>query len=445
MDDWQAEIRGIARQRVAANHERLAQLLAEVEAEAWAEIRDILRREMVAALLAELGQASTKEQKAAPGVVAAPGDGERDHGETGVSLTPGAAQVPDCPWPQSEARTSPDPGTEQARGVRFSETTHARAEGNGRHNSSPILQADGTDKTDISIADAGRGADAGEPAPDAEATVGAGAPVAADTCWYVYGIVDATALDGLPPAGVGGRPVSLLPYRGSAAVVSQVPLADFGEEPLKAHLGDMAWLETTVRGHQAVLDAVLPLATPVPMKFATVYLSSDGVLELLAGHYDEFQELLGYLRGRGEWGLKLYCDEVRLGERIIEISPELQRLQAQIQGKSAGAAYMLARKLQQTRDEEIQRACTSVAQDTHDALAALSAATRINALQGTEITGRAERMLLNGVYLVENAELPAFQTVLEAQAAVSGENGFQFELSGPWPPYNFVFMQSDAD
>jgi hypothetical protein len=62
----------------------------------------------------------------------------------------------------------------------------------------------------------------------------------------------------------------------------------------------------------------------------------------------------------------------------------------------------------------------------------------MNALQGTEITGRNERMLLNVAYLVEAEALDAFQAALAEVATAYGDRGFQFELSGPWPAYNFA-------
>jgi hypothetical protein len=256
---------------------------------------------------------------------------------------------------------------------------------------------------------------------------------------YVYGIVDRVELAGLPAEGVAaGRPVTLLPYRELAAVVSEVPLDEWGEEPLKANLGNMAWLEARVRTHQAVLDAVLPLATLAPMKFATIYLSQEGVAEFLAAHYDEFVALLGHLRGRQEWGLKLYCDDATLAAHIAEISPEVARLRAEIESKPKGAAYLMARKLQETGDRESERVELAVADRTHSTLTERSVAATMNPLQGAEITGRSERMLLNVAYLVDATALEAFQTALAEISAEYGSRGFQFELSGPWPAYNFT-------
>jgi hypothetical protein len=261
----------------------------------------------------------------------------------------------------------------------------------------------------------------------------------ASTGVYVYGIVDRADLAGLPADGVtAGYPVTLLPYRSLAAVVSGAPLDEWGQEALEAHLADLAWLEARVRAHQAVLDAVLPLATLAPMKFATIYLSQDGVMEFLATHYDEFVALFDHLRGRQEWGLKLYCHDATLAAHIAEISPAVSRLRAEIASKPKGAAYLLSRKLQEISDREAERVSFEVADRTHAALAGRSVAAVLNPLQGAEITSRPERMLLNAAYLVDVATLDAFQAALAAIAMEYGGRGFQFELSGPWPAYNFT-------
>jgi len=348
MNNWQAEARRLVRERLAAEPGRVAALWAEVEAEAWQEVRAVVKAAMVEALLEELGRVDEETRK----------QGDKETGRQGDKET-------------------------------------------GRQG----------DKEGV----------------------------------YVYGVVDCTELADLPASGVGENyPVTLHAYRDLAAVVSAAPLDQFGEEALKANLADMAWLEARVRAHQAVLDAVLPQAALVPMKFATIYFSPDGVEELLATRYDEFITQLAHLRGRREWGLKLYCDEARLVDCIAEVSPEVQRLRAEVESKPKGAAYLLARKLQETSAQEVERISLEVADDTHTRLAELSVAARLNPLQGPEITGRAERMLLNGAYLVDDAALDAFRAALAECAAQHGERGFQLELSGPWPAYNFVTLREDA-
>ena len=45
-------------------------------------------------------------------------------------------------------------------------------------------------------------------------------------------------------------------------------------------------------------------------------------------------------------------------------------------------------------------------------------------------------MLFNGAYLVSDRE--RFEREVDALAADHRESGMHLELTGPWPPYNFV-------
>jgi gas vesicle protein GvpL/GvpF len=45
-------------------------------------------------------------------------------------------------------------------------------------------------------------------------------------------------------------------------------------------------------------------------------------------------------------------------------------------------------------------------------------------------------MLFNGAYLVEDRA--RFEEALAALAEDYRESGIELELTGPWPPYNFV-------
>ena len=76
--------------------------------------------------------------------------------------------------------------------------------------------------------------------------------------WWLYCVVG-QAHPRLPAdleAVAPGRPPRIVSAGDLAAVVSEVPLDEFGEEGLKRNLNDLAWLEATARAHETVLEAV---------------------------------------------------------------------------------------------------------------------------------------------------------------------------------------------
>ena len=47
-------------------------------------------------------------------------------------------------------------------------------------------------------------------------------------------------------------------------------------------------------------------------------------------------------------------------------------------------------------------------------------------------------MILHGAYLVDAAAQAQFRDEVGAVARGRGDDGVDFELTGPWPPYNFA-------
>jgi len=258
--------------------------------------------------------------------------------------------------------------------------------------------------------------------------------------YYVYGITENShLLEGLSEKGIDpAYTVFALPCQTIQAIVSQVSLQEFGQEALKANLNDPLWLETKVRAHQAVLETASVGGALIPMKFCTIYLSEARVQEMLAGYHDHFGETLKRLSGKQERGMKIFCGRDMLTRRVEETSENVKALKAEIAGKSNGVAYFARRKLDAAISEEVERLSDECAQSSHDRLAACAAEARVTPLQSKEVTGRDEEMVLNGAYLVSKEKMTVFQSELESLENEYSPLGFIYELTGPWPPYNFV-------
>jgi len=260
--------------------------------------------------------------------------------------------------------------------------------------------------------------------------------------YYAYGIIgdgSSQPIEGelsqesIDPA----YPVYALPYQAIQAIVSKVSLREFGKEALKANLNDLEWLEAKVRAHQGVLQSILANHTIIPLKFCTIYRTENRLQEMLAQHYDDFLHALARLEGRKEWGVKVYCDREALTQKVDESSDKVKMLRAEMTSKSSGMAYFMKKKLEEAVAEEVERIVDEHAQRSHDRLSSHAEDAVINPLQGEEITGGRE-MILNGAYLVAEERRTAFQTELGSLQEEYSGFGFSYEMTGPWPPYNFV-------
>jgi len=74
----------------------------------------------------------------------------------------------------------------------------------------------------------------------------------------------------------------------------------------------------------------------------------------------------------------------------------------------------------------------------------LAVAGVVNRPQPRELSGRADEMFLNAAYLVASDDTSLIAAVGELDAAYR-RLAISFELTGPWPPYNFVEGVEDGE
>jgi Gas vesicle synthesis protein GvpL/GvpF len=250
---------------------------------------------------------------------------------------------------------------------------------------------------------------------------------------YVYGVVPAAQasaemFSGAPGVHADGA-VMLVAEGELAAIASDVPLAEFGQEAIERNLHDEAWLEEKVRAHEGVLEAALGQSPLVPFRFGTIFRSDEQVRKMLREN-THLTDLLERLRGTVELGVKAFLD-----------ADEFERKhggETEEEPGEGGKAYLL-RKQRDRRLADARVSFTAAcAQQSHELLATAAEDARANPLHRPEHTGRAGEMLLNGAYLVRTENEQAFRATLTELESRYGPDGVQYELTGPWPPYNFV-------
>lgn len=248
---------------------------------------------------------------------------------------------------------------------------------------------------------------------------------------YVYGVVPGGTSPSLFANVEGidaGAPVGLVEADGVAAIASAVPLAEFEEEALEQNLRDPSWLEQKVRAHDRVLSAAVGSVTVLPLRFGAIYRSEDHVRAMLADRR-ELAADLARLDGMEELGVKAFLDTGVLRERLRSAS-------AADVGEGSGRAYMLRKRLERELESELQAFAGSCADESHARLAAAAVDARANPTQAPELGGG--DMILNGAYLVRVGTEQELRDAVAELAARYGDEGVTYELTGPWPPYNFV-------
>ena len=272
---------------------------------------------------------------------------------------------------------------------------------------------------------------AGAPAPRADPPPREPASVPPRRAPDVLYVLCVTAASAQIPAGTPGiaddQPPHTVVHGELAAVICPVPQADFGEDQLREHLQDMAWLERIARTHEGILEQIAEETTLVPMRLCTLIETESGVRELLIREQQSLAEALTALKGKSEWGVKAFAGATPPAE------PEPAAGEA-----PTGTDYMRQRQAahqrKQRHHEQLTEACTQI----HATLAELAANERSNPPQRSEVSGGPGEMLLNGAYLVDDEQLTPFLARLQELAEEYEPQGLMLESSGPWPAYNFV-------
>ena len=260
----------------------------------------------------------------------------------------------------------------------------------------------------------------------------------ADSLFYLYGIVGADAPE--PPhdlAGLEGRPVRLLREGKLAAPVSEVSRDAYSDDALDARLGDLAWVGERGLAHEQVLDWFAERGPVVPLSLFSLHRDEERVRARLAAEADRVLPLLESLRGRREWQVKLWRRDTVVTEHLDELSPTLKGLSEEIEQAPPGKRYLLLKKRDAARAEELRRVSERVAQVLYETLREESdQGVVIPSPRGAPQTGHV--LVLDSAWLVNESLYPEFQRRLGQLAGEFQPNGFEYEFTGPWPPYHFT-------
>lgn len=255
---------------------------------------------------------------------------------------------------------------------------------------------------------------------------------------YLYGIVPGDAPDPSGElTGLEGGAVRLLREGSLAAPVSEVPFEDYADEALNARLGDLEWVGERGLAHERVLDWFVERGAVVPLSLFSLHRDEARVRTRLSEEAERVLPLLERLGGRREWRVKLWRRDSTVAENLDELSPTLKSLAAEIEQSPPGRRYLLLKKRDAARTDELRRVSERVGQLVFTSLREVSDdGAIIPAPRGAPETGRV--LTLDSAWLVVEESLPRFQTRLGELAGEFQPNGFEFEFSGPWPPYHFT-------
>jgi hypothetical protein len=256
---------------------------------------------------------------------------------------------------------------------------------------------------------------------------------------YLYGIAPKGAVltrsvEGVDPTSSA----SLLELDRVDAIVSEVSLDEFGPEALKTNLNELGWLEACARAHEKVLEEAVDARAILPARLATVYSGAHELRRLLEPQTEAFATQLEELDGKREWGVKAFVADAELVGWLEATDDDVRALRTAGEPGGEGAAYLARKKYEMHVRARAADVKAQYAEATHAALIRHADRAQLNPLLRGTLATSDDDLILNGAYLVARPREEGFLATARELEAGRQTLGMRLEVTGPWPPYNFV-------
>jgi hypothetical protein len=176
--------------------------------------------------------------------------------------------------------------------------------------------------------------------------------------------------------------------------------------------------------------------TPVvPLRFCTIYRNQEALFKTIIPHKKKIMDFLGYVADKAEWSVKIFCDK-----RVFMDShgkKDGQSVKADQMPLLPGEGYLLTKKMKRVNEETFMIDIQKALKNIHDTLSANTDRYQFLRCTDKKIHGRPLDMIMNIAFLVEWHKFNLFKETIEAVMGEYKNEGLAFEMSGPWPPYNF--------
>ena len=254
---------------------------------------------------------------------------------------------------------------------------------------------------------------------------------------YLYCFARADAAQGIKSAGIdGAQPVSDLSVNGIAAIFSPVSLGEFVGGTARSHLEDPAWVLPRACRHEWVIEEVMGRSPVLPVRFGSIFTSTQPLKDLLDRKGREIAWFLDLLSDKEEWSVKCFADLDKGRDWLLRSDPEFAQKCGHVPS-SPGARYFHERHLRLQADKKARQGWPAAAAQIGNELKDHAHKTSPLRLQPRNVSGRREEMIFNCAFLLGRDSITNFQAHVESMDTNYREHGITVELSGPWPPYSF--------
>lgn len=220
---------------------------------------------------------------------------------------------------------------------------------------------------------------------------------------------------------------------GVCAIATPVDAAEFSQESIDGHSGNLDWLGAIGYRHQGVVADLMRQTPIIPLRAFSLFSNEDALRKYLSANAEQFKSMLKRLAGKQEWTLRIEFEPERWSESLTSRVDTLRTLASDIEKATEGKAFLLRKKLEEAKKSASKEAEQEVVGEIERAvLDKLRCDTVAESRQQRSGAFPQINVLLNRD---EEARLQEMQNDLNDR--YSGQ-GVTVAVTGPWPPYSFV-------
>lgn len=239
--------------------------------------------------------------------------------------------------------------------------------------------------------------------------------------------------------------IKVFPFKDIEAIVGELDPSKFDEEKVKSKLlNDHRWAEENIRRHHEVVDQAFQASVVIPMKFGTMYKTRKSLVKMFVEYYPKFKNLISRLQDKKEWGIKAHLDHKKCIEGLKKKNKGIQKLERRRSSVPEGMRWYTERKIDEIVSKEFEEEAEKEFQHLVEKLEKHSEKMLLNEVFSKDIQEPGREMIMNAACLVKNDALQSFRDFFHELTKDARHKGILLELTGPWPPYNFVEIKSNG-
>lgn len=204
------------------------------------------------------------------------------------------------------------------------------------------------------------------------------------------------------------------------AAVADAPLEHFAGDALQQEMQEVEGISRHAFAHAAVIEFFFRRATVIPLKLFTLFSSDGKVSAHVRSRLATLKPLFGLLRGREEWGVRIFAGEI---EAAAQRPPD------------SGRDYL---NLKKRLHEQTATAPRDTVRALDSALSSLGRSAFKIRKETFPPSGRGRPYVAGASFLVDTRRRTAWARHVARVTAGMRAKGHRLDVSGPWPPYHFV-------